>query len=99
MKPNGIEEQYVIDDFTSKDTWRIFRHYRRRSRRDGGGKQGRRRGRRGFDRVEHRVAAGTETEHLREQASQLPIFLRTESHVCEVLYRIRDSAWRIRNAR
>src|SRR2546425_563098 len=25
MKPNGIEEQYVIDDFTSKDTWRIFR--------------------------------------------------------------------------
>src|SRR5438067_5884322 len=21
----GIEEQYVIDDFTSKDTWRIFR--------------------------------------------------------------------------
>jgi hypothetical protein len=25
MKRNGIEEQYVIDDFTSKDTWRIFR--------------------------------------------------------------------------
>ena len=25
MKKNGIEEQYVIDDFTSKDTWRIFR--------------------------------------------------------------------------
>ena len=25
MKTNGIEEQYVIDDFTSKDTWRIFR--------------------------------------------------------------------------
>lgn len=25
MKPTGIEEQYVIDDFTSKDTWRIFR--------------------------------------------------------------------------
>jgi len=22
---NGIEEQYVIDDFTSNDTWRIFR--------------------------------------------------------------------------
>jgi uncharacterized protein (TIGR00730 family) len=25
MKRNGIEEQYVIDDFTGKDTWRIFR--------------------------------------------------------------------------
>src|SRR5579884_2726460 len=25
MKKNGMEEQYVIDDFTSKDTWRIFR--------------------------------------------------------------------------
>ena len=25
MKRNGIEEQYVIDDFSSKDTWRIFR--------------------------------------------------------------------------
>jgi uncharacterized protein (TIGR00730 family) len=25
MKRNGIEEQYVIDDFTAKDTWRIFR--------------------------------------------------------------------------
>ncbi len=25
MKRNGLEEQYVIDDFTSKDTWRIFR--------------------------------------------------------------------------
>ena len=25
MKKSGIEEQYVIDDFTSKDTWRIFR--------------------------------------------------------------------------
>src|SRR5262249_10652633 len=25
MRANGIEEQYVIDDFTSKDTWRIFR--------------------------------------------------------------------------
>src|SRR6476660_1845296 len=25
MKRHGIEEQYVIDDFTSKDTWRIFR--------------------------------------------------------------------------
>src|SRR5262245_55384500 len=25
MKRNGIEEQYVIDDFTSKDTCRIFR--------------------------------------------------------------------------
>ena len=25
MKRNGIEEQYVIDDFTSRDTWRIFR--------------------------------------------------------------------------
>jgi len=25
MKKNGVEEQYVIDDFTSKDTWRIFR--------------------------------------------------------------------------
>src|SRR2546426_12269404 len=25
MKKTGIEEQYVIDDFTSKDTWRIFR--------------------------------------------------------------------------
>jgi uncharacterized protein (TIGR00730 family) len=25
MKRDGIEEQYVIDDFTSKDTWRIFR--------------------------------------------------------------------------
>jgi len=25
MKQSGIEEQYVIDDFTSKDTWRIFR--------------------------------------------------------------------------
>src|SRR3989441_825579 len=24
-KKNGVEEQYVIDDFTSKDTWRIFR--------------------------------------------------------------------------
>src|SRR4029078_9296491 len=25
MKRNGMEEQYVIDDFTAKDTWRIFR--------------------------------------------------------------------------
>ena len=25
MKRDGMEEQYVIDDFTSKDTWRIFR--------------------------------------------------------------------------
>src|SRR5947199_10306000 len=25
MKRSGIEEQYVIDDFTSRDTWRIFR--------------------------------------------------------------------------
>ncbi len=25
MKHEGIEEQYVIDDFSSKDTWRIFR--------------------------------------------------------------------------
>ena len=25
MKRNGVEEQYVIDDFTAKDTWRIFR--------------------------------------------------------------------------
>ena len=25
MKKNGIEEQYVIDDFTARDTWRIFR--------------------------------------------------------------------------
>jgi uncharacterized protein (TIGR00730 family) len=25
MKRDGIEEQYVIDDFTAKDTWRIFR--------------------------------------------------------------------------
>src|SRR5215467_14910010 len=25
MKKDGIEEQYVIDDFTAKDTWRIFR--------------------------------------------------------------------------
>jgi len=25
MKRDGIEEQYVIDDFSSKDTWRIFR--------------------------------------------------------------------------
>lgn len=25
MKRDGFEEQYVIDDFTSKDTWRIFR--------------------------------------------------------------------------
>jgi len=25
MKKNGIEEQYVIDDFNAKDTWRIFR--------------------------------------------------------------------------
>ena len=25
MKQSGSEEQYVIDDFTSKDTWRIFR--------------------------------------------------------------------------
>ena len=25
MKRNGIEEQFVIDDFTTKDTWRIFR--------------------------------------------------------------------------
>src|SRR6185295_12437640 len=25
MKRDGIEEQYVIDDFTSRDTWRIFR--------------------------------------------------------------------------
>src|SRR5687767_12606190 len=25
MKKDGVEEQYVIDDFTSKDTWRIFR--------------------------------------------------------------------------
>ena len=25
MKGQGMEEQYVIDDFTSKDTWRIFR--------------------------------------------------------------------------
>lgn len=25
MKPDRIEEQYVIDDFTGKDTWRIFR--------------------------------------------------------------------------
>jgi uncharacterized protein (TIGR00730 family) len=25
MKQGGSEEQYVIDDFTSKDTWRIFR--------------------------------------------------------------------------
>ena len=25
MKRTGMEEQYVIDDFTSKDTWRIFR--------------------------------------------------------------------------
>src|SRR5215510_2340650 len=25
MKRSSIEEQYVIDDFTSKDTWRIFR--------------------------------------------------------------------------
>src|SRR2546428_10393955 len=25
MKKNGVEEQYVIDDFSSKDTWRIFR--------------------------------------------------------------------------
>jgi uncharacterized protein (TIGR00730 family) len=25
MKRDGMEEQYVIDDFTAKDTWRIFR--------------------------------------------------------------------------
>ena len=25
MKRDSVEEQYVIDDFTSKDTWRIFR--------------------------------------------------------------------------
>jgi uncharacterized protein (TIGR00730 family) len=25
MKNDGMDEQYVIDDFTSKDTWRIFR--------------------------------------------------------------------------
>ncbi len=25
MKRSGVEEQYVIDDFTGKDTWRIFR--------------------------------------------------------------------------
>src|SRR5438105_2489853 len=25
MKKSSMEEQYVIDDFTSKDTWRIFR--------------------------------------------------------------------------
>jgi uncharacterized protein (TIGR00730 family) len=25
MKRDGVEEQYVIDDFTAKDTWRIFR--------------------------------------------------------------------------
>jgi uncharacterized protein (TIGR00730 family) len=25
MKRDGIEDQYVIDDFTAKDTWRIFR--------------------------------------------------------------------------
>jgi uncharacterized protein (TIGR00730 family) len=25
MKRNGMEDQYVIDDFTAKDTWRIFR--------------------------------------------------------------------------
>ena len=25
MKRSGIEEQFVIDDFTAKDTWRIFR--------------------------------------------------------------------------
>jgi uncharacterized protein (TIGR00730 family) len=25
MKRSGIEEQYVIDDFSGKDTWRIFR--------------------------------------------------------------------------
>src|SRR6266849_4171360 len=25
MKRSGVQEQYVIDDFTSKDTWRIFR--------------------------------------------------------------------------
>ena len=25
MKKNAMEEQYVIDEFSAKDTWRIFR--------------------------------------------------------------------------
>src|SRR5262252_5624078 len=112
MKRNGIEEQYVIDDFTSKDTWRIFRiiaefvegfemlakippavaifgYHGWRSRSYGGCKQGGHRSRRCIGRLEYRTAPGAEAKHLRQQASEFQVFLRTQSDVREVLYRLR----------
>ena len=78
---------------------RVRGHHRRRPGRDGGRQPRRPRGRRDVDRLQHRAAARAAPQPVRRRVGRVPLLLRPQDDVREVLRRVRDHARRLRHAR
>ena len=71
----------------------------RRARDHGGGQPRRQRGRRALDRLQHRAAARAVAQPLRESLDRLPLLLRAQDDVRQVLGGVRRLPGRLRHAR
>ena len=78
---------------------RVRGHHGRRAGRDGGGQPRRPRGGRPVDRLQHRAAARAAPQPVRRPVGRVPLLLRPQDDVREVLRRVRDHARRVRDAR
>ena len=78
---------------------RVRGHHRRWPGRDGGRQPRRPRGRRAVDRLQHRAAPRAAPQPVRRPVDRVPLLLRAQDDVREVLRRVRDHARRLRHAR
>ncbi len=77
---------------------RLRGDHRRRARDHGGGQPRRQRGRRALDRLQHRAAARAVAQPVREPLDRLPLLLRAQDDVRQVLRGVRHLPGRLRHA-
>ena len=72
-------------------------HHGGRTGRDGGREPRRAGGGRALDRAQHRASLRAAPEHVRRQARRVPLLLRPQGDVRQILGRLRHSAGRLRD--
>ena len=97
-KPDSAECELAAAAGWRARPGRVRGHHRRRAGRDGGGQQGRARGRRALGRARHRAAVRAGHEPVGRDRHRLPVLLRPQDDVRQVRAGVLRAARRLRHA-